>query len=312
MTGVSFLVVCYNHARYAAPVTRALRAQRDVADAEYVIVDDGSTDGTAEAFAAATAGWTNCSIIRQHNQGPSRALNAGLARTTRPLVKLVGGDDVLHPEATTRLREALQRHVAVYAFGRLGAFDPAAAASAAYWEDRFQPMGRPAERVIDDPLDFMVRGMSFNPSCVLIRTAEAKQAGGSDARVFVEDYSLSLRLAMRGRFVGIDAAVAFAPEGDPLRLGNDGAQTLHDVNLALAGFLADHPDLPARYRRLIARRAFTRAWHWARRKGRKTILSTDFLRFVLARLSLLPTAPDSLKRSCDPFRATDTIRFPRQ
>ena len=311
MSGVSFVVVCYNHARYAEPVTRALRAQRDIADAEYVIVDDGSTDGTAEAFAAATRGWPNLVIVRQENQGPSRALNAGLARATRPLIKLVGGDDVLHPEATLRLRDAVLRHVAVYAFGRLGAFDPAEAASSAHWDERFRPMGRPAERTIDDPLDFMIRGMSFNPSCVLLRAAEAKEAGGSDARVFVEDYSLSLRLAMRGRFVGIDATVAFAPEGDPNRLGMDGAQTLHDLNLALAGFIADHPELPGRYRRAIARRAFTRAWHWARRKGNKRVLSSEFLLFALAQLRLLPTGPNTLMKSCLPFRNTDTIRFPR-
>lgn len=311
MSGVSFVVVCYNHARYAEPVARAIRAQRDIDDAEYIIVDDGSTDGTAEAFAAATAGWCDTVVLRQHNQGPSRALNAGLMRATRPLAKLVGGDDVLHPAATSLLRDALRRHDAIYAFGRLAAFAPARATEPGYWDAFFPPLDSPPETAIDDPLAFVARGMSYNPSCVLLRTAEARAAGGSDERAFVEDYSLSLRLALRGRFVLVDAPVAYAPDGDPLRLGTFGAQTLHDLNLALAGFIADHPEVPGRYRRMIARRAFARSWHWARRRGGSGFVSKAFAMFALAQLRLLPVGHDTLLESCKPFRATDAIRFPK-
>jgi glycosyltransferase involved in cell wall biosynthesis len=310
MSGVSFVVICYNHARYAGPVTRALTAQRGIDDAEYIFIDDGSTDGTAEALAAATQGWPDTTIHRQENQGPSKALNQGLARATRPLIKLVGGDDVLHPDAAARLRAAMDRHAAVYGFGALHGFDPARGDDDAYWRSLFDPIDDAGETAIDDPLAFMARGMSFNPSCVLARTAEAKAAGGSDERVFVEDYSLSLRMALRGRFVQLHAPVAFAPEGDALRLGAHGAQTLHDVNLALAGLMADHPGLPGRYRRLMARRALTRAWHWARRHGRRTALSRDFLLFALAQLRLLPARPGHVFDSCRAFTATDTIRRP--
>jgi glycosyltransferase involved in cell wall biosynthesis len=56
---VSFVIVCYNHARYADRVARFLRLQRGVTDAEYIFIDDGSTDGTADALKNATAGWPN-------------------------------------------------------------------------------------------------------------------------------------------------------------------------------------------------------------------------------------------------------------
>jgi hypothetical protein len=237
-------------------------------------------------------------------------MNAGLYRATRPLVKLVGGDDVLHPEATARLAAALERNDAVFAFGALGAFDPARQGETGYWDGVFEPIRHAAETPLDSPLEFILRNMSFNPSCVLARTAELQASGGCDERVFVEDYSLALRMALRGRFVRLGATVAFAPASDPRRLGTDGAQTLHDINLALADFLDAHPGIPPRCRRLATRRALTRAWLWAHRRAGRSVLSRAFLRFAFSRLRLDAGGPDAIRRSCRAFRTTDRIRFP--
>ncbi len=154
--------------------------------------------------------------------------------------------------------------------------------------------------------------MSFNPSCILLRTADAVAAGGSDESVFIEDYSLSLRMALRGSFVHLPIEVAFAPEGDEQRLSSDGAQTLHDANAALAGLARDHPELPLLYKIRIARRAIGRAWHWARRKGGETVFSGMTLLFLLGHFRLLYPCASIMKAACQPFRKTNTIRLPKQ
>lgn len=313
MNDVSFVIVCYNHARYADRVARFLRAQEGIDDAEYIFVDDGSTDGTADAIARATEGWRNTRIHRQANTGPSNALNQGIRRATRPFIKLVGGDDLLHPRATVMLRDRLVARNAVYAFGRLGAFDPEIAVDdTKYWSRLMPPIGAMSDTLIDDPLAFLIRNMSHNPSCILLRTADAQAAGGSDESVFVEDYSLSLRMALRGGFVHLPVEVAFAPEGDEQRLSTDGAQTLHDVNSALAGLVRDHPELRWRYRSRIARRAAGRGWHWARRKGGESIFSRIWLLSMLGHLRLLPPSSSIMEAACQPFRATNVIRLPGQ
>jgi len=64
---------------------------------ELVIVDDGSTDGTAGVIASFAD--TRIRVIRnQSSEGLARALNRGLAAAQAPLVARHDGDDVAHPE----------------------------------------------------------------------------------------------------------------------------------------------------------------------------------------------------------------------
>jgi len=317
VTEISFVVICYNHARYAARVARYLRLQKDVEDAEYIFVDDGSTDGTTEALQAATAGWPNTTVYRQENKGPSNAMNKGLSLATGTYVKLVGGDDLLHPDATRVLRAALIAEDAVYAFGKLDGFDmDRDISNEDYWTSLMKPIVKAERQRIDDPLRFLVKGMTYNPSCVLMRRDHVIAAGGSDESLFVEDFSLSLRMALRGTFVSISEFVAYGPSDDDQRLSHDNAQTLHDMNAALSGLLRDHPELSRRRRNMIARSALGRGWKWARRHEGKNIFSRIGLMNTLANIRIFgyPVFDSSvgmMDTACKPFREQRTLRGPK-
>jgi len=91
-------------------------------------------------------------------------------------------------------------------------------------------------------------------------------------------------------------------------MSENGAQTLHDLNLALARFVEAGGDLPWHARRLALRRASGRAWHFARREAGKGYFSADFRRHLSALLGL-SRGPAAIEATCAVFRETGPIRL---
>lgn len=95
---VSVIVPCYNAQRYLAPCLDAVLAQ-SVADFEVLLIDDGSTDGTAAIAARYAMRDARVRVFRQSNAGVSAARNLGLSHARGEWVTFVDSDDLLTPDA---------------------------------------------------------------------------------------------------------------------------------------------------------------------------------------------------------------------
>ena len=96
---VSICMVTYNHEKYVGDAIRSALGQSFV-DLELVIVNDGSTDGTAAQIAAFDD--PRIVAINQKNQGPAAAANRGIAESRGKFVALLSGDDICHPDRIGR------------------------------------------------------------------------------------------------------------------------------------------------------------------------------------------------------------------
>lgn len=97
---VSILVPAYNEAVGITASVTSLAAS-DYPDFEVIVIDDGSTDGTADMVES--LGLERVRVIRQQNGGKAIALNTGLAACTSEIVVMVDADTVFERETLRRL-----------------------------------------------------------------------------------------------------------------------------------------------------------------------------------------------------------------
>lgn len=91
---VSVIIPCYNQAHFLSTAIESVLAQSH-AHHEIIVVDDGSTDNTAEV----TASYPTVRYIRQDNQGLSGARNTGLRESRGDYLVFLDADDLLLPRA---------------------------------------------------------------------------------------------------------------------------------------------------------------------------------------------------------------------
>ncbi len=301
--GVSYIITIYNKAPYLPGVLAALRTQLGDFPRQYVLVDDGSSDGSGDIAADIIAAWPEARLIRQDNRGPSAAVNRGLAEATLPFTYIVDGDDIIAPYATRLLAAAALKSQCGAVYGCSTWYDTEA-------DIRFPPEpGDGAVTVMADALFQSIRRGHAGGSTYILDTALFKRAGGCDERVFVQDQSIAQRMARVGRIGLVDQLVAMGPANEPGRLMKRPVQQQHDQSLTALYTLRDNPDLPRRYRRLVQRQMTGRAWKWATRNDGATILSRAFALFLAARLPGVMLSDAALETTLDAFRARNAIRL---
>ncbi len=95
---VSVVMPAYNAARYIREAIDSV-LQQQVQDLELIVVDDGSTDETAEIAAEAATADPRVRIVRQPNSGkPAIARNRGIRESRGEIIAFLDADDVWRPE----------------------------------------------------------------------------------------------------------------------------------------------------------------------------------------------------------------------
>jgi glycosyltransferase involved in cell wall biosynthesis len=105
----SIIIPSYNYAHYLPRALSSVESQGGN-DCEAIVVDDGSTDSTAEVVKNIQM-QTQAPIVYVHqaNSGPSAARNRGVEEARGQFVLFLDADDALHQGALTSLRAILQK-----------------------------------------------------------------------------------------------------------------------------------------------------------------------------------------------------------
>jgi glycosyltransferase involved in cell wall biosynthesis len=104
---VSVVIPAFNQAQVIGRALDSVAAQT-FRDFEVIVVDDGSTDQTAEVVSG--AGIAGLQMIRhQQNRGASAARNTGIAAAAGRLIAFLDSDDIWHSDKLARQVTALDR-----------------------------------------------------------------------------------------------------------------------------------------------------------------------------------------------------------
>ena len=205
---VSVVIPCYNQARYLGEAIESVLAQ-GYGRAEVIVVDDGSTDGTAEVAARYPA--VRC--VRQENSGrPAVARNRGLRESRGEYIVFLDADDRLLPgalEAGARLLD--ESPECAFVAGRCRAMSPEGIPLAAV-------SASPAETDFYSAL--LRKNYIWTPGSVMFRRSAVEGVGGFDTdegKKGAEDYDLYLRITGRSHARFHDAVVLeYRDHGDSL------------------------------------------------------------------------------------------------
>ncbi|MGC5342145.1 glycosyltransferase [Streptomyces sp. DT171] len=96
---VSVLVPAYNERKCIEATVRSLMSSDH--PIEVIVIDDGSTDGTADLVEALRL--PNVRVVRQRNGGKPAALNNGIAHARYDVVVMMDGDTVFEPSTVREL-----------------------------------------------------------------------------------------------------------------------------------------------------------------------------------------------------------------
>ena len=234
---VSVLMPCRNAGDTLEEALDSVLTQRDVA-LEVLVVDDGSSDGSAELAERIAARHRALRVLRSPGRGLVAALNHGLGECAAPLVARMDADDVCLPGRLSMQRDALASDPTLQVLGtRVEAFPEAAVAGGlsrylAWQNALLSPDAHAAQLFVEAPL--------CHPSVMLRRDALLALGGYRDGP-FAEDYDLWLRLDAAG------ARMAKLPEVLLRWRQHPARTTLRDPRYALARF----PELKAPF---LARR----------------------------------------------------------
>ena len=98
---VSVIIPAFNAARYLPACIESVLAQT-YRDKEVIVVDDGSTDGTAQVLDRYPA----VRVVSKENGGTASAINSGIGAMAGDWFKAVGADDVIYPNCLADLIRA--------------------------------------------------------------------------------------------------------------------------------------------------------------------------------------------------------------
>jgi glycosyltransferase involved in cell wall biosynthesis len=192
----SVVVPLFNKAAFVGKAVRSVLEQTH-GDFECVVVDDGSTDGSADVVRGIND--ERIHLVSQRNQGVSAARNAGIGVAQHELIAFLDADDWWDPEYLAEMARLADRYRDLALFSvPFAAVKGGVVGQAQRWDLGCEDAA--AIDLLQACLERKTFLMPMFPSSVVIRRRVLELSGLFDSAIgYYEDYDLFLRIALHTR-----------------------------------------------------------------------------------------------------------------
>lgn len=206
---VSIITPTYNHDLYIGRCLESVLAQTEPRW-EQIVIDDGSTDGTAEIVGHFTDARIRYVSRRHHGiAGLGGAYNLALRMARGTFVAILEGDDFWPQDKLERQLPAFEDPEVVLSWGLAAETDPAGEARRVHPE--LDQLRRHQHKTAAQTVQLLLEGNCIPACTVLCRTSALLAVGGfhQPAGLPNVDYPTWLQLCRVGRFAPVNRIVGF-------------------------------------------------------------------------------------------------------
>lgn len=241
----SVIVPAYNARATVARCVESVLAQT-FADWELIVVDDGSTDGTADVARSAAGGDARVTVVSQANAGPAAARNHGLEIASARYICRLDADDEYLPGYLEVFAGEVADHPEfdIYTCNGIKAFP----------DGRRECMlvGRAWKHAREIRLREMLLGNRVLSMSVYDRRLLSRAGGGSTPGAYVEDLELWMRALLGGSRIWYFPDTLAVYYVSDTQMSADGTRMTRGVVAILKSTIASGR-LPAAERRVAIR-----------------------------------------------------------
>ena len=279
--GISVIVTVFNKEKFIEKTILCILKQMKK-NYQLIIVNDGSTDNSSKLIKKIIKNRKfDIRYIKKKNSGPSISINIALKYVKYSHIKLVDGDDIIAPDALHYMFSEMEKLNLDLLYG--------------HWEwvkntfkYKFVKDTSQAQLFENAFNKFILSGWGGS-SNLMVKTSSLKTVGGCDEKVFVQDYSLPLKIAgyhMKSKSnkkfrVGLTKKlICVGPLELEERVMNNNGQTLYDLSLATINFLETHPHINKKVVKKCKKKILSRCWYWQKKELGISYFSKNFLTYI--------------------------------
>jgi glycosyltransferase involved in cell wall biosynthesis len=216
---VTALITAYNRERFIGAAVDSALAQDYEGELDVVVIDDGSTDGTADELRARP----QVRVVHQENRGYVGASNRAFAEGTGELFALLDADDAWPREKIRLQVEALGDAGLLY--GDMTVIDGDGAVIDPSWLDDAEP---------PQDLAGWLGGNVATSSSILVRAHLVRAWTPLPPGIAFADWYLAVRAAIESRVVYLpEPRTFYRYHGENMGLGSSGRKRADELRRAL-------------------------------------------------------------------------------